>query len=51
MLSYRFKCWKDSIKVKQKAYIQKVSKTSNEKIMLLSKCAVFNSKKTRFTKE
>ena len=29
----------------------RVSKTSNEKVMLLSKCAVCNSKKLRFIKE
>ena len=31
--------------------MQKVSKTSNERIMLLSKCAACNGKKSRFIEE
>ena len=46
MLSYCLKCKKDT------EYInQKVSKASNEKIMFSSKCAVCNSKKSRFIKK
>ena len=46
MLSY---CWKR--KKDTKSLNPKVSKTINEKIMLLSKCAVCNSKRSRFIKE
>ena len=46
MLSY---CWKR--KKDTKSLNPKVSKTINGKIMLLSKCAVCNSKRSRFIKE
>ena len=45
MLSY---CWKYR---KNREKNQKVVKTKNERIMLLLKCAVFNSKKLTFLKE
>ena len=46
MLPY---CWKR--KKDTKSLNPKVSKTINGKIMLLSKCAVCNSKRSRFIKE
>ena len=46
MLSYCLKCRKD-IESKN----PKVVKTKNGRIMLLSNCAVSNSKKSRFVKE
>ena len=46
MLCYNLKCRKN-IESKN----AKVVKTKNGKIMLLSKCAVFDSKKSRFMKE
>ena len=46
MLSYCLKCKTDT-----KCENPKVSKTNNGRIMLLSKCAVGNSKKSRFIKE
>ena len=46
MLSYCLKCKTDT-----KSENSKVSKTNNDRIMLLSKCAVGNSKKSRFIKE
>ena len=47
MLSYYLKCEKEI----QKAKILKVVRTKNGRIMLLSKCAVCNSKKLKFLKE
>ena len=46
MESYCFKCRKDTENVDPK-----VSRTSNGKIMILSKCAVCDSKKSRFNKK
>ena len=46
MLSHCLKCKTDT-----KCKNPKVSKTSNGRIMLLSKCAVCNSKKSRSIKE
>ena len=45
MKSYCLKCKKDTENINPK-----VSKTSNGKTMLLSKCAKCNSKKSRFIK-
>ena len=46
MLSYCLKCRKDT-----ESKNSKVVKTKNGRIMLLSKCAVCNSKKSKFIKE
>ena len=46
MLSYCLKCKKNAENMDPK-----VSKTNNCKTMLLSKCAMFGCKKSRFTKE
>ena len=46
MLSYCLKCKKI-----QKTLNPRVSKTSNNKTMLLSRCAICGSKKSRFIKE
>ena len=46
MLSYCLKCWRNT-----ESKNQKVVKTKKGKIMLLSKCAVCDSKKSRFMKE
>ena len=46
MLSYCWKCRK-----KKETKLPKVVKTKNGKIMLLAKCAVYNSKKSKFNKE
>ena len=46
MLSYCLKCKKNT-----KSINPKVSKTSNNKIMILSKCAICSSKKSKFIKE
>ena len=46
MLSYCLKCKKDTESINPK-----VSKTSNGKTIILSKCAVCNSKKSKFIKE
>ena len=46
MLSYCLKCWKNT-----KSKNPKVVKRKNGKIMLLSKRAVCDSKKSRFIKE
>lgn len=43
MLSYCLKC-----KANTKRKKPRISKTSHEKIILLSKCALCNSKKSRF---
>ena len=43
MLSYCFKCKSNTDSINPR-----VSKTSNVSIMLLSKCAVCNSKKSKF---
>ena len=40
-----------NVKTNTKSINPKVSKISNRKIMLLSKCAVYDSKKIRFIKE
>ena len=45
MKSYCLKCKKDTENINPK-----VSKTSNNRIMLLSKCAISGSKKSRFIK-
>ena len=45
MKSYCFKCRKDT----ENIYL-KISKTSNGRTSLLSKCAICGSKKSRFTK-
>ena len=42
MLSYCLKCRKNT-----ESIIPKVSKTSNSKTMILSKCAIFGSKKIK----
>ena len=46
MLSYCLKCWRNT-----ESKNQKIVKTKKGKIMLLSKCAVCDSKKSRFMKE
>ena len=45
MKSYCLKCRKDTKNINPK-----ISKTSNGRTMLLSKCAICNSKKSRFIK-
>ena len=45
MKSYCLKCRKVTENINQK-----ISKTSNGRTMLLSKCAICNSKKSRFIK-
>ena len=45
MKSYCLKCRKDTDKINPR-----VSKTSNGRTMILSKCAVHGSKKSRFIK-
>ena len=45
MKSYCLKCRKDTENINPK-----VSKTSNNRIMILSKCAICGSKKSRFIK-
>ena len=45
MKSYCLKCRKDTENINPK-----VSKTSNNRIMILSKCGICGSKKTRFIK-
>ena len=45
MKSYRLKCRKDTENINSK-----VSKTSSNRIMLLSKCAICGRKKSRFIK-
>ena len=45
MKSYCLKCRKDTENVNSR-----VSKTSNNKIMALSKCSIYGSKKSRFIK-
>ena len=46
MLSYCLKCRKNTESVNPK-----VSKTINSKMMILSKCAICSSKKSKFIKE
>ena len=46
MLSYCLKCKKNTESIDPK-----VSKTSNGKTMVLSKCAICGSKKSKFSKE
>ena len=46
MLSYCLKCRKN-----KKSINPKVSKTTNGKTMILSKCAICGSKKSKFIKE
>ena len=46
MLSYCLKCKKNTESIDPK-----VSKTSNSKTMVLSKCAICGSKKSKFIKE
>ena len=46
MLSYCLKCKKNT-----ESIIPKVSKTTNGKMMILSKCAICGSKKSKFIKE
>ena len=43
MKSYCLKCRKDTENINSK-----ISKTSNNRTMILSKCAICNSKKSRF---
>ena len=45
MKSYCLKCRKDTENINSK-----VSKTSNNRTIILSKCAIYNSKKLRFIK-
>ena len=45
MKSYCLKCRKDTENINPK-----VSKTSNNRTMVLSKCAIYRSKKSRFIK-
>ena len=45
MKSYCLKCRKDTENINPK-----VSKTSNNRVMVLSKCAICSSKKSRFLK-
>ena len=45
MKSYCFKCRRDTQNINPK-----VSKTINNRIMVLSKCAIYGSKKSRFIK-
>ena len=45
MKSYCFKCRKDTENIKPK-----VSATCNGKAMILSKCAIYSNKKSRFIK-
>ena len=45
MKSYCLKCRKHTENINPK-----VSKTSNNRIMILSKCAIYGSKKSRFIK-
>ena len=46
MLSYCLKCKKDTERLNPK-----VSKTSNKRVTVFSKCVTCNSKKSRFIKE
>ena len=46
MLSYCLKCKKNTERINQK-----VSKTTNGKMMILSKCTICGSKKSKFIKE
>ena len=46
MLSYCLKCKKNTESINLK-----VSKTNNGKMMILSKCAICDSKKSKFIKE
>ena len=46
MLSYCLKCKKNTESINPK-----VSKTTNSKMMILSKCAICGSKKSEFIKE
>ena len=46
MLSYCLKCKKNTESINPK-----VSKTTNGKTMIFSKCAIFDSKKSKFIKE
>ena len=46
MLSYCLKCKKNTESINSK-----VLKTRNDKIMILSKCAICGSKKSKFIKE
>ena len=46
MLSYCLKCKRNTDSVNPK-----VSKTTNDKTMILSKCAICGSKKSKFIKE
>ena len=45
MKSYFLKCWKDTENIDQK-----ISSSSNGRVMILSKCAIRGSKKSRFIK-
>ena len=46
MLSYCLKCRKNT-----ESKNQKIIKTKNGRIMILSKCAVYDNKKSKFIKE
>ena len=51
MLSYCSKCKKKNKKKNTERIDPKVSATSNGKSMILSKCAIYDSKKSKFTKK
>ena len=51
MLSYCLKCKKKKKKKNTASINPKVSKTTNGKTMILSKCATCGSKKSKFIKE
>ena len=51
MLSYSFKCKKNPTTTTTENINPRVSNTSNGKTMLLSKCAVCDSKKSKFIKK
>ena len=51
MLSYSFKCKKKPTTTTTENINPRVSNTSNGKTMLLSKCAVCDSKKSKFIKK
>ena len=51
MLSYCLKCKKKKKKKNTESINPKFSKTTNDKTMILSKCAICGSKKSKFIKE
>ena len=46
MLSYCFKCWRNTESINRK-----VPKTTNDKAIILSTCAICGSKKSKFIKK